>query len=247
MSFAKIRHETREMVKTHMAAFDSSHDIYHIDRVVNLAIVIANDLIETGNRDVDLEVVILAALCHDIGDHKYAKNDEKGLQHGIVTAFLERLGYPKASLVGKIVDHVGFSKELGWNDALDDPKIVQWRNNCLELHSVQDADKLDALGAFGILRCAAFSGARNRPLYIPAIDGHYQHSSEGATKKDLTRDEYLAEQSNKQSSAIAHFHDKLFKLKSMIRTAKGSELAIERHNFMLTFVQQIEKEIELNN
>lgn len=130
------------------------------------------------------------------------------------------------------------------------------------LFRVQDADKLDAIGAFGVLRCAAFSGAKNRPLYVP---GHV--AIENITQKD-----YLDE-SNKNNSAITHFHgmyiymyvcvcvlyfiamrngyqllyiiEKLFRLKSMMRTPKGKSLAIERDRFMQTFVDQIDREFSV--
>lgn len=78
----------------------------------------------------DLEVVELAALCHDIGDAKYANSTDENA----VASFLSRQGYPKADLVGRIVRHIGFRKELGWNDEKDDPEEVQWRNTCKELH-----------------------------------------------------------------------------------------------------------------
>lgn len=89
-------------------------------------------MIKEGSQ-VDLEVVELAALCHDIADRKYYQGDETGGQ--LVQVFLEKQGYANANLVSKIVDHVGFSKELGWNDKTDDPQIVHWRNTCLELHA----------------------------------------------------------------------------------------------------------------
>jgi uncharacterized protein len=89
-------------------------------------------LIQQG-RDVDLQVVELAALCHDIADRKYYQGKETGGQ--LVLTFLEEHNYDKAEVVSKIVDHIGFSKELGWNDETDEPEQVTWRNNCLELHA----------------------------------------------------------------------------------------------------------------
>lgn len=79
---------------------------------------------------VDLQLIELAALCHDIGDRKYAEQESEN-----VYAFLTRHKYPKAELVQRIVDHVGFRKELGWNDMQDEPETVRWRNECLELHA----------------------------------------------------------------------------------------------------------------
>ncbi|KAL4216171.1 hypothetical protein AB4K20DRAFT_1062622 [Rhizopus microsporus] len=105
---------TYAMVSEYMASFDSSHDMHHVNRVVDLALHIAKDSIQRKACDVDLQVVELAALCHD---------------------FLREHDYEKASLVAKIVDHIGFSKELGWNDTTDPKDEVEWRNSCLELHA----------------------------------------------------------------------------------------------------------------
>ncbi|CAO3656508.1 unnamed protein product [Mucor fragilis] len=231
-SYTKILEETRSMVSGYMSGLDPSHDMYHVDRVTNLARCIAADLAKDGTASIDLELVELAALCHDVGDRKYYQGKETGGQ--LIETFLSDLGYAKAKIVANIVDHVGFSKELGWDDEKDNAAEVEWRNTCLELHAVQDADKLDAIGAFGVLRCAAFSGAKNRPLYVPD-----QVAIENISQKD-----YLDE-SNKNNSAITHFHEKLFRLKSMMRTPKGKSLAIERDRFMQTFVDQIDREFSV--
>ncbi|KAI8090267.1 uncharacterized protein B0P05DRAFT_530086 [Gilbertella persicaria] len=230
VSYSDVLNETRKMVSEYMSGFDSSHDMYHVDRVVDVALAIANDL-KTSNPNLDLELVELAALCHDVGDRKYYQGKETGGQ--MIQTFLQAQNYPKAQLVARIVDNIGFSKELGWNDECDDPEQVSWRNHCLELHAVQDADKLDAIGAFGILRCAAFSGAKNRPLYVP----------DHKPIENITQEQYLSNNAT-NSSAITHFHEKLFKLKSMMRTPKGKALAVERDQFMQLFVQQIEKEFK---
>ncbi|CEP14695.1 hypothetical protein [Parasitella parasitica] len=191
-SYSNVLQETRKMVSGYMSGLDPSHDMYHVDRVTNLARSIATDL--SKENIIDLELVELAALCHDVGDRKYYQGKETGGQ--LIKTFLSGLGYAKADIVADIVDHVGFSKELGWNDETDDAAKVKWRNSCLELHAVQDADKLDAIGAFGILRCAAFSGAKNRPLYVP----------EHVAIQNITQQDYLDE-SNANNSAITHFHD----------------------------------------
>jgi uncharacterized protein len=86
-----------------------------------------------GEDQVDLELVELAALCHDIGDRKYYQGKETGGQ--LIATFLKKHDYAKADLVARIVDHVGFSKELGWSDDKDEAEEVEWRNNCLELHA----------------------------------------------------------------------------------------------------------------
>ncbi|KAI8880804.1 hypothetical protein K501DRAFT_254329 [Backusella circina FSU 941] len=224
-----ILHQTRNMVSEYMSGFDPSHDMYHVDRVTRLALTIAKDGINQG-QDIDLEMVELAALCHDVGDRKYYNGKETGGQ--LIQIFLNQHNYAKADLVAKIVDHIGFSKELGWDDKMDPAEQVQWRNTCLELHAVQDADKLDAIGAFGILRCAAYSGAKNRTLYVP----------NDKPIENLTQEVY---QNQTESSAINHFHEKLFKLKDMMRTPKGKSLALERHQFMELFVSKVNDEYNM--
>ncbi|KAI9250299.1 hypothetical protein BY458DRAFT_524704 [Sporodiniella umbellata] len=123
-----IIQSTRQMVTEYMASFDSSHDMYHVERVVDLALLLAKET----DQGLDKEVVQLAALCHDVGDRKYYQGKETG--GSLVESFLKKQEYPKASLVGRIVDHIGFSKELGWDDSKDPEEQVTWRNHCLELH-----------------------------------------------------------------------------------------------------------------
>ncbi|KAI8140381.1 hypothetical protein BJV82DRAFT_226576 [Fennellomyces sp. T-0311] len=210
---------TRAMVRDYMSQFDPSHDMHHIDRVVRLALRLAEQDALKGK--VDLTVVELAALCHDIGDRKYSSTKQEDIE-----AFLTRHNYAKAGVVKRIVSHIGYSKELGWTK---DDADAQWRDTCLELHAVQDADKLDAIGAFGILRCAAFSGAKNIPLHVPELDPILNMNQEEYTKQT-------------KGTAINHFHEKLFRLSSMMRTPAGKVMAKERDQFMHAFIRQIEQE-----
>ncbi|KAI9313538.1 hypothetical protein BX666DRAFT_2030320 [Dichotomocladium elegans] len=223
---ANVVEATRAMVRDYMAQFDPSHDMEHVERVVRLALKLGRQAALADK--VDLVVIELAALLHDVGDAKYETRD--GQQP--IEPFLIRHGYPveKARLVVQIVRHVGFRKELGWKST--DP-LASWRETCLELHAVQDADKLDAIGGFGILRCAAFSGARNIPLHTRAI----------APIHGMDQAQYEAQKNT--GTAINHFHEKLFRLPSMMRTPVGKEMARKRERIMRDFVQQVEDEYEM--
>ncbi|ORY95685.1 hypothetical protein BCR43DRAFT_309449 [Syncephalastrum racemosum] len=198
---------TRTMVSRRMSQLDPSHDMLHVERVRRLAL-------EVADPAADRDVIELAALCHDLNDAKYS-----GMVDGAIDieAFLSNHDYPKANLVATIVQHIGYRKEIKWNDATDDPVNVTWRNTCLELHAVQDADKLDAMGAFGIMRCMAFSGARQRPLYDP----------------------------DQADTAVGHYYDKLMHLSKMMRTERGKVLAKKRDSFMKDFVEHVRQEYDL--
>ncbi|KAH8551743.1 hypothetical protein BGW37DRAFT_311372 [Umbelopsis sp. PMI_123] len=232
MSVDNVLLKAEEMVRDYMSRFDSSHDFLHVDRVRRSALHIAK------RHGGDLEIVELAALFHDVADAKYAKNHvhyRTGSE--IVIDFLMELNYDatKAQSIGRIVDNIGFRKELGWSSK-DDAEFITWRESCPELHAVQDADKLDAIGAFGVLRCAAFSGARNIALFNPA----------DAPIEGMTKEQYEQQTNNGGGSAINHFHEKLFLLKDMMRTSTGKELAEKRDQFMRNFVHQIQEEYLLN-
>ncbi|KAI9006649.1 hypothetical protein CLU79DRAFT_824388 [Phycomyces nitens] len=231
---ATLIDQTRAMVGDYMGKLDPSHDMLHVDRVTRLALHLSQACLKSGQK-VDLEIVELSALCHDVGDRKYYDGSETGGE--LIYTFLTKQGcdHARASLVSRIVDHVGFSKELGWDDIKDDPEEVKWRRECIELHVVQDADKLDAIGAFGVLRCAAYSGAQNRPLYAPDQD----------PLDNMTKAEYEKQSKKKSGTAINHFHEKLFRLKTMMRTERAKVMAEERDRFMRLFVQQTENEFNM--
>jgi uncharacterized protein len=166
----------------------------------------------------DMLIVELAALFHDLFDSKYTSaNTDSELD---ISSWLTTRGVPadQCSLILKIISNVSYSKEIvlrkngGW---------TKWHENCAELHCVMDADKLDALGAFGIFRCGAFSGSRNIPLYLPKDDEMYK------------------------KCAIAHFGDKLFRLENMMMTETGSRVARRRTAIMKEIIRNIKEEEEL--
>ncbi|KAJ2905028.1 hypothetical protein GGI21_004219, partial [Coemansia aciculifera] len=188
---------TESFVREYMGKYDCSHDWQHVQRVVRQALTLARS--ETLHRPIDLLVVHLAALLHDVDDAKYRQEDGPAFSSSL---FLQELGLDKsrAELVCRVVDSVSFRKELLANEqdkvGTGDPEERQWRQTCAELACVQDADRLDAIGAFGILRCAAFSGARNRTLHDPC----------DSAILDITYDQYVAQSCGTSGTAIAHFH-----------------------------------------
>lgn len=160
---------------------------------------------------VDLLVVELAGLLHDLDDAKYRKDRATSS----VAAFLAStigLDTSRADLVQRICENVSYSKE---RRRLDAGEETEWHRTCFELHCVQDADKLDAMGAIGTLRCAAYSAVIGRPLTL------FDEDSVGG------------------QTAIAHFHDKLLRLRGMMRTSEGQRLAESRHRFMLALLEQV--------
>ncbi|KAG0046542.1 hypothetical protein BGZ83_008301 [Gryganskiella cystojenkinii] len=224
---ASIRPQAEALVKEQMAAYDPSHDWLHVDRVRRQALKISKEEIASG-KTVDIELVEFAALFHDIGDAKFHKEGQPTGRE-IVMSFLNGHGYTRANDVAKIVENVSFRKELAG-------VRNEWAENCVELHIVQDADKLDAIGAFGIMRCAAYSGYKNRPLYDPAEKAQL----------NMTYEQYQAQTKANTGCAISHFHEKLFRLKDMMKTASAIKMAQKRHDVMVAFVEQIEEEFSMD-
>jgi len=163
-------------------------------------------------------VVELASLFHDLFDAKYTLvNSGHNLD---MSSWLHAHDIPESqiSLITKIIANVSYSKEmvLRQND-----EWTLWHRTCVELHCVMDADKLDALGAFGIFRCAAFSGSRNIPLYLEKEDPMYL------------------------KCAVGHFEDKLFRLEDMMMTEVGRAVAKRRTGIMRDIVQRMNVEARL--
>ncbi|KAM0752176.1 hypothetical protein T439DRAFT_379279 [Meredithblackwellia eburnea MCA 4105] len=211
--------------RAHHAKYDPSHDFHHVQRVRHLSLSIARSLSPLP----DLLVVELAALLHDMLDRKYLPPGKESLT---AREHLEGFWVPwddvvisqeRRRLVERIVENVSYSKEV---KRIKEGKQTQWHEQCPELHCVQDGDKLDAIGAFGVMRCSAYSVVASRPLYAPSA---YPSSTPD-------------QPSPPSSSAIDHFSDKLLKLESLMRTDKGKELAKGRTEFLRTFLKQVESE-----
>ncbi|MFY7846827.1 HD domain-containing protein [Chryseobacterium gambrini] len=203
---------TVEFVKEKLEGAEAGHDWFHIERVWKLSKKIAET--ESCNQ----EVVELAALLHDIADPKFHNGDET-LALKVSREFLESQNAAEEliELVLFIIKNISF-KNRG--------EVPQ--NLPVELKIVQDADRIDAIGAIGIGRTFNFGGFKNNPMYDPNVE----------PKLNMSKEEY--KKSN--GTTINHFYEKLLLLKDLMNTEKGKEIAGERHDFMLKFLDQFYKE-----
>jgi uncharacterized protein len=200
---------TINFVKEQLKNAEGGHDWFHIERVWKNAKLIANK--ETG---ADLQVIELGALLHDIADSKFHNGDET-VGPRVACKFLEKENVDEHinDHVIKIIENISFK---GGN--------VDQKFKSLELDIVQDADRLDALGAIGIARTFNYGGFKNRPLYDPAIEPDLNMDKE-TYKKSL-------------SPTLNHFYEKLLLLKDLMNTKTGHELAQQRHDFMEQYLEQ---------
>lgn len=203
-----IIESTIAFVKEKLEGAEAGHDWFHIERVWKLSKKIAQ------NETCNLEVVELAALLHDIADPKFHNGDEE-LALKISGEFLEskNADAPIIDQVLFIIKNISFKNR---NEIAENPPI--------ELQIVQDADRLDAIGAIGIARTFNFGGFKNNLMYHPDIE----------PKLNQTKEEY--KKSN--GTTINHFYEKLLLLKDLMNTETGKKLAEDRHNFMLSFLKQ---------
>lgn len=214
MSNPALIHKTINFVKQKLENAEGGHDWFHIERVYNNAMKIAE------TEECNLVVVQLGALLHDIADSKFHNGDET-VGPKVATAFLEeeKVATTVIDHVIKIIENISFK---GGN--------FEKTFNSKELEIVQDADRLDAIGAIGIARTFNYGGFKNRPLYNPDIEPNL----------NMTKEEY------KKSTAptINHFYEKLLLLKDRMNTETGKKLAQGRHNYMVNFLSQFYAEWE---
>ncbi len=201
--------KTTAFVRIELEGAEGGHDWFHIERVYKNALLIAEN-----SPKCDFLVVKLAALLHDIADSKFNDGDE---QVGPKKAqlFLESIGVAEEVVmhVVRIIENISFK---GGN--------FEKKFSSLELQIVQDADRLDALGAIGIARAFNYGGFKNRILYDPNV----------APKMAMSKEEYKAD----NGPTLNHFYEKLLLLKDRMNTQAAKEIAQERHRFMELFLSQ---------
>jgi uncharacterized protein len=195
-------------VKHELENAEGGHDWFHIERVYKNALLIAQGEV------CDVNIVKLAALLHDIADSKFHDGDET-IGCKIARKFLESENIDEATIqhVINIIDNISFK---GGN--------TKNTFNSIELNIVQDADRLDAIGAIGIARTFNYGGFKNRAIYDPNI----------APNLHMTKEEYK----NSQAPTLNHFYEKLLLLKDKMNTQTGKQIAQERHLFMEKFLSQ---------
>jgi uncharacterized protein len=218
-------------VREELAQNDGSHDYWHIDRVRANAMALAREESTTNEGVVDEEVVELAALLHDVKDWKYAGGDANAGRDA-VRAFLSSVAYDEAKMekICAIVRYVGFKSEL----AGEGDDAYARATNSIEFKIVQDADRLDAIGAIGIARTFTFGGARNNPMHVPGVEPERALTAEAYAKNQTSAD--------RPNTTINHFHEKLFKLRDKMKTNAGRRRAMARHDVMVRFVEQFHRE-----
>ncbi|WP_207421859.1 HD domain-containing protein [Desertivirga brevis] len=200
--------QTETFVKESLGGAEGGHDWWHIYRVWQTAKTIG---IEEG---ADLLVVELAALLHDIADSKFHDGDEE-IGPAKAQEFLESIGVEEATIehVKDIIRYMSFKASFG-----------EIKFSSKELEVVQDADRLDAIGAIGIARAFSYGGYKQREFYNPEIP----------PKLNMTKEEYK----KSATPTINHFYEKLLLLKDKMNTSTGKRLAQERHEFMELYLEQ---------
>jgi uncharacterized protein len=206
--------KTKIFVQQQLENAEGGHDWFHILRVYNNALLIAQ------NESCNLEIVQLGALLHDIADSKFHHGDETiGPKKARDFLELEKVDPEVVRQVVLIIENISFK---GGNFA----KTF----NSIELDIVQDADRLDAIGAIGIARTFNYGGFKNRALYNPNI----------LPNLSMTKEEYK----KNEAPTINHFYEKLLLLKDKMNTITGKKIAQKRHEYMESFLAQFYDEWE---
>ncbi|MFD2829484.1 HD domain-containing protein [Corticicoccus populi] len=209
-----IIEETKDFVEKRLSGEGTGHDWLHIERVYHNSLI----LIDETEESVDKTVVELASLLHDIADWKFTGGDEKAGPR-IASDWLKSLSVDPA-VIGHVCDII---QDISFKGA-----GVKTPMKTLEGEIVQDADRLDAIGAVGIARTFAYGGYKGQELYNPLIEPKNHQSQEAYKKQDTT--------------SMNHFYEKLLLLKDRMNTPAGKKRAEERHQYMVEFLEMFFKE-----
>ncbi|MGB8704777.1 MAG: HD domain-containing protein [Gillisia sp.] len=208
----EIIKNTRNYVKESLANAEGGHDWFHIERVLNNAVSISQQ------EEADLFVVALGALLHDIADSKFHGGDEEiGPRKAREFLQSQDVASDIVEHVVKIIENISFK---GGN--------IQQKFHSPELAVIQDADRLDAIGAIGIARAFNYGGFKGRALYDPSIQPNLK----------MTKEEYKAS----NAPTVNHFYEKLLLLKERMNTQTGKKIATERHRYMEAFLSEFYEE-----
>jgi uncharacterized protein len=199
---------TITFVKNQLINAEGGHDWFHTERVYKNAILIAKEEV------CDLEIIKLGALLHDIADSKFHDGNETvGPETARIFLEGQSIAEEAISHVVKIIENISFK---GGN--------FEKKFNSIELQIIQDADRLDAIGAIGIARTFNYGGFKNHQIYNPAI----------APEMNMSKEEYK----NSEAPTLNHFYEKLLLLKDKMNTETGKKIALERHKYMENFLSQ---------
>jgi uncharacterized protein len=209
MSRDHLIQSTITFVKQKLKGAEGGHDWFHTERVYRNAKLI------NKTEKADALVVELTALLHDIADPKFHNGDET-LGPKMASAFLseQKVNFETIEHVAQIIQNMSFKNSLDLNTSFTSK----------EFKVVQDADRLDALGAIGIARCFNYGGYKNRTIYDPDISPNLQ----------MNKAEYKAS----NAPTINHFYEKLLLLKDQMHTKTGRQIAIQRHQFIESYLSQ---------
>ena len=204
--------KTIEYVKDFFEKDFSGHDFYHTLRVYNLAKYI------TKFEECDIELVYLGALLHDVDDYKLVGKEKEPFSNA--KTFLKSLGFSNKEIeqICHIISQVSFK---GKDTVVPDT---------IEGKIVQDADRLDAIGAIGIGRTFAYGGSHKIPMHIPNME----------YKENMSAEEYY----ENVGTTINHFYEKLLKLKDLMNTETAKNMAKHRHEYMEDFLKEFYDEWE---
>ena len=213
MSDEKIISNTIDFVKSTLKDAEGGHDWFHVMRVWNNAKIISE------RENVNLLVVELGALLHDIADSKFHDGDET-IGPKIAQEFLksQQVDPQIVQHIIQIINSISFKSTLSTKKA-----DFRQKFRSPELDIIQDADRLDAIGAIGIARCFNYGGYKNRALYDPNIPAKLNQSKESYK--------------NSNTPSINHFYEKLLLLKDLMNTKKGREIAQKKHDFMEYYLE----------